>query len=281
MKSSIHIFSKAVVASFLMLYMGCTPRLPAPEIASSERSVLEITDLFQTGHERFVDQTMQDSLLQRTWEGRREQVVMIFIDIEWEDGEREQAQQSGIILQDGGLVLTAGHGFVIEDGTILEIRVRLYTGKEVPLTLLGFRYDKEQVPPEDWALLRPAKRLPFESFEPAGGEADRNKMMLLGYPGSLGLDSEGVVVHVKESSAPEVYPLGMIMAHHVMDQHTLFPRAGTIPLRGISGAPIFDRNGDLMGMFSSIGRRRTIKGWEYIFSMSDIPWNAISTSAGK
>lgn len=281
MNASTRTLFRMGIPLLLLLQVACVPRLPAPQIAGAERSVLEITDLFQTGHERFVEQVDRDSLLQRSWLGRREQVIMVFIDIEWEDGEREQAQQSGIILEGGQLVLTAGHGFDIEDGTILDIRVRLHTGRELPLTLQGFRYDKEQVPPADWALLKPVKALPYTGFEPSGGETDRNKLMLLGYPGSLGLDSQGVVTHVKESSAPEVHPLGMIMAHHVMDQHTLFPRAGTIPLRGISGAPVFDRNGELKGMFSSIGRRRTIKGWEYIFGMADIPWNAIQNLTGK
>jgi len=255
--------------------------LPVPDIGTPERNVVEITDLFQSGHERFAAAVETDSLANQVWLGRREQIVMILIDIEWEDGDREQAQQSGIMMDNGNFILTAGHGFVIDDGEILDIRATLVSGEEVDLTALGFRYDKEQVPPEDWALLKPSRTLPYIEYFATKAPKDRRKMMLLGYPGALGLDIEGQVVHVQESDSPAVYPLGMICIHHVVDQHTLFPGAGTIPLRGISGAPIFDRNGEIMGMFSSIGRRRTIKGWDYIFSMSNIPWNTLTTMSLK
>jgi hypothetical protein len=59
------------------------------------------------------------------------------------------------------------------------------------------------------------------------------------------------------------------------------PRAGAIPLRGISGAPIFNVEGELIGLFSSIGRRRILTGWEYIFNTVDIPWITINEIAGK
>jgi hypothetical protein len=277
----VFILIKAVIIFLYLFITACSPSLPAPPIADSERNVLEITDLFQTGHSRFAQALTEDSLLQRTWLGRRDQVVMILIDIEWEDGDLEQAQQSGIILNGGKLILTAGHGFIIEDGTILDIRARHVNGDEVQIEILGIRYDKEQVPLEDWALLRPHKQLVYKQFVATQESTDRQKLILLGYPGALGLDVDERVIHVHESDSPQVFPLGVICRHHIVDQHTLFPLAGTIPLRGISGAPIFDRNGELKGLFSSIGRRRTITGWDYIFGMANIPWHAIERVSSK
>jgi len=266
---------RATLTFICFFVVACSPRLPAPIEADSERNVLEITDLFQTGHARFQHALDQDSLLDRVWHGRRTQIVMVLIDIEWDDGDLEQAQQSGLIMDGGDLILTAGHGFFIDDGRILEMRAKLVTGEEVPLDLLGRQYDKDQVPPDDWALLRTNKPLPYTEFSPVKEAQERHKLMLLGYPGSLGLNEADRVVHVHESESTMVYPLGMICRHHVVDQHTLYPEAGTIPLRGISGAPIFDRNGELRGLFSSIGRRRSMAGWDYIFGMANIPWTAI------
>ena len=270
-----------ILLIYVLIMCSCSPQFTAPEIGSADGSVVSITDLFQAGHERFQGYLSEDSLSQAIWMGRREQVIMVLMDIEWEDGDREQAQQSGIILQDGDLVLTAGHGFIIEDGEILEIRGRLVSGREITLNLLGFRYDPKQVPIEDWALLRPGSRLPFTPFIPLAGPVDGQKLMVLGYPATLGLLLDGGVVLVREAGAASVLPLGMICSHHIVDRNTLFPRVGTIPLRGISGSPVFDSNGELVGLFSSVGRRRTLLGWDYIFGMADIPWTSIAGVAGK
>lgn len=270
----------AIAVIFGSLVAACSAPGQSGSV-SSDLPVVEITDLFQTGFQRFNEHLQEDSVLNQVWLGRREQTVMVLIDIEWEDGDLEQAQQSGIILNQDGLILSAGHGFIIEDGTILEVRARTIHGDEVVLTPLGYRYDKAQVPVIDWALLQAEELLPYEAFKPFTAPRDRNKMMVLGYPAALGLTIDEHVAYVREMGSETVMPLGLICNHHIVDQHTLFAKAGAIPLRGISGAPIFNRNGELVGIFSSIGRRRTIKGWGYIFGMADIPWTSIQSLSSK
>jgi len=72
------------------------------------------------------------------------------------------------------------------------------------------------------------------------------------------------------------YPLGMVCDRERFDKQVLFPIAGAIPIRGISGSPIFNDRGELIGLFSSLGRRRNLVGWQYIFWMSEIPWGEIA-----
>ncbi len=247
----------------------------AISVAPEVKQIVEITDLFQTGQQQLETALEQDHVLNQVLLERREQVVLVFIDIEWDDGEREQAQQSGIMVREGQLILTAGHGFAIDDGKILEVRVRDASSHESRVEIMELRYDKQKNLVDDWALLRPVRPLSYRKAESLPIVNDRNKTLLLGYPGALGVNSAGNVMRVPETKFGQIYPLGVVCSQNLINRHTLTPRAGAIPIRGISGAPIFDGRGELIGLFSWISRRRNLQGWQYIFGMAEIPWQAI------
>lgn len=253
-----------------------TPHSSLP-VAPDVKQIVDISDLFQTGHSRFQSIMDKDTSLNEIWNTRRAAVVLVFIDIEWDDGEKEQAQQSGIILDEGKLILTAGHGFVIEDGIVTEIRVRTSSNLEAIVNVASLAYDKQKSPVVDWALLRPVHAIPHDKPEPLTPPEEKDVVLVLGYPGGLGVNSDERVVRVQESIRGNKYPLGMVCDQQRFDKNTLFPIAGTVPIRGISGAPVFNTNGELIGIFSSMGRRRNLVGWQYIFWMSEIPFEAIKS----
>ena len=171
---------RVLILPVVMLIVSCSTPLPAPQIAPPERALVEITDLFQAGQQRVLESLGSDTALAEVWESRRNHVVLVLTEIQWDDGEREQAQQSGIIVAGGRLVLTAGHGFVIDDGEVLEIRVRISTGREFRMRLLAWEHDEEARPVHDWALLEPGQVLPYSEIRPKSASADREQLLLLG-----------------------------------------------------------------------------------------------------
>jgi len=262
--------------SLLVLLTSCSgPKLSLP-VDPGQKQIVDIADLFQSGHSRFQSVMDDDSTLNKVWQNRREEVVLVFIDIQWDDGEKEQAQQSGIILNDGALILTAGHGFVIEDGEITQIRIRTISSQEAVANIVSLVYDKKRSSVVDWALLKPVHALHHSKSKPLSPDSANDAVLVLGYPGAMGVNKDGRVVRIQESLIGHKYPLGLVCEQELLDNNTLIPLAGTVPIRGISGAPVFNAGGELIGLFSSMGRRRNLIAWQYVFWMSEVPWERIN-----
>ncbi|MCF7824425.1 MAG: serine protease [Candidatus Marinimicrobia bacterium] len=259
----------------IVLLSSCSSPLASLPVEAKSSHLVDFTDLFQTGHTQFLATVEQDSSLNKIWGSRREEVVMVFIDIEWDDGEKEQAQQSGILLHDASLILTAGHGFVIDDGKITQVRIRTVANIERVVDVMGFAVDKKKSAPEDWAILKPIIAIEHLSPEPLSLADTGNKVLVLGYPGGLGVTEDDQVIRVQERLSGIRYPLGLVCEQKLFDEHTLYPFAGAVPINGISGAPVYNSEGKLVGIFNSIGRQRNLLGWQYIFWMTEIPWEAI------
>lgn len=265
-----------------MVLISCTTPQAPLAVAAPEKQVVELSDMFQTGHTRFQEVIQQDSVMEAVWMENSPRVVMLLIDIEFDDGEKEQIQQSGILVGEDQLVLTAGHGFIVDDGKIISIRVIGGTNKEVPVNLLELRYDKGSKPVVDWAILKPLYFMKMLSAPiQTGSYSYSDQVLILGFPGSLGLSSKGFVERVSENMIDPKVPLGILCDHPRFDPKNVMPIAGSIPVRGISGAPVFNRQGELIGLFSSMGRRRTVGGSDYIFGIADIPWKVIQELSGN
>ena len=273
-------FLSIVILSLILL--SCSQPQLALQVAPEDKQLVELSDMFQTGHARFQEVIHEDSLIQAVWEARTDVVVMVLIDVEFEDGDKEQIQQSGILIGEKQLVLTAGHGFVVDEGKIVAIRIVAGENREVAVSLLDIRYNKLANPVQDWAILKPLYdlRMPTLPIPPSNSTFSK-QVLVLGYPGSLGLNSEGLVERVDKNMIDPKAPLGIICERQRLDRFTLTPIAGSVPVRGISGAPIFNMDGELTGVFSSMGRRRLVDTWHYIFGMSEVPWDRIRELEGK
>jgi len=266
----------------LVLLASCGTRKASQPVAPEKKQLVELSDMFQTGHARFVEAVQEDSLIKVVWRDHASKVVMVLIDIEYEDGEKEQVQQSGILVGGNQLVLTAGHGFIVDEGKVVATRIVAGKNREVAVTLAGLSYIKHAEPLKDWAILKPLYDLNMEAFPLAERRAAYSEQVLvLGFPGALGLNRAGIVERVDRRMMDPKGPLGIICDRQRFDRFTLKPVAGSIPVRGISGAPVFNSQGELIGLFSSMGRRRYGESWEYIFEMSEIPWVRIRELEGK
>jgi hypothetical protein len=265
------------IATFVLalLLTACSPGAKHIEVAPAETQVVDIVDLFQTGHHRALDHLGQDSLLNQVWQTNQHLVVMVLIDILREDDEREQVQQSGILLDGGHLVLTAGHGFEIDDGKIEAIHLQGPAGQHRDLKLLRYINHDSQFPIHDWALLETAKEFEVGAVVPSDFSLAQNPALILGFPSGLGATDSGRVVIAREFNGAHILPLPLVVKRSPTNRNIYVPLAGTAPFRGISGAPVFCADGSLAGIFSSISRRRTLDGWTYIYHISDIPWRSI------
>ena len=258
--------------------MGCTSRVP--QHFEQTNAVVDLTDLYTTGHDKFMAALSADSLSQGIWEHYATRTVMVLIHIQYEDGEREQAQQTGLICGSGNEVLTAGHGFQLEDGKIHKIDILFPDGQTRQASLAQLQYEKDTSPRIDQATLA-FKGPPFVLQERPMTLDEGALVMVMGYPAALGLNDQGQVVRVRERQGDSFQPLGLLCRQHPLNARTLLPLSGAIPTQGISGAPVISLSGELVGVFSSSGRQRSISGWHTVFWFSPLLSNPCQSSKGN
>ncbi len=263
------------LSALFLLFSSCNQRLPIPEVFDDDKSVIEFIDFYQAGQEQFEEALQLQPSLEKVWHNNKHQLLLIMLIFMNEDNEREQVQQSGVFVMGGEYILTVAHGFDLDDSQLVEMKARTVSGKELPLEMVQMSYQQDGLSGQDWAILRPTVLHTGEGVLAPEKKSIGEVVLLLGYPGSMGLNSEGLVVRAYELGKEDIFPLGMICDRIILKPRTLVPLAGAIPIRGVSGAPIFDQNGGLIGIFSSVSRARLATGWEYIFSMSEVPWKTL------
>ncbi|HVS19646.1 MAG TPA: serine protease [Planctomycetota bacterium] len=159
---------------------------------------------------------------------------------------------SGILLGGGPLVLTAGHLVPSEPRIPLRVVLtdgRSYAARWVTSGEAGTR------PRGDWALLELSG---FEDPLPAMevGALPRGELgILLGYPGgNLGLDRQGHAGYGPGygQSARSLSPIAMVLRGLSESRLWFEPVAGVLPTEGMSGGPIVDLSGRLVGVLSQI-----------------------------
>jgi hypothetical protein len=265
----------------LFILVTCTSQNQQAEGFDQYKSLVDITDLYQAGQLQF-ERTIQDRPeLDLVRQHALPSILFIFITIQPDEGEREQVQQSGVLVAGGRFVLTAGHGFEIDDGYVTEIQARTIFGHKLLLDLVRLSHDPGYAENADWAILKPRLPLQAASVESASGIYTEKEVLILGYPGGLGLDNSGNIVHVGELERGSAYPLGIICDRMRLSSHVLRPQVGTIPIQGMSGAPVLNQQGGLTGLLSSVSRSRSFDGWHYILGVSDIPWIILDSLTAK
>lgn len=258
-----------------ILLSACAPVQSTTPVGSPDEMVVDITDLFQTGHDRAIEFLDADSSLKTVVKLRQDQVIMVLIDVLIENDEREQVQQSGVVLGDGSLVLTAGHGFDLDRGTIESIQARGPHGEQRKLTLIRYLDADSDFPIIDWALMKLEKPIQVAPLSLPVDRSSRRPALILGYPSGLGATEQEIVVRAREHTRGSVHPLPLAVKRSPTNRYVYTPLAGTAPLRGISGAPVFNSRGELVAVFSSISRQRTLNSWTYVYHVSEVPWREI------
>ena len=268
---------KQLLPLVILLLAACGQQTLIPEVFDREKAVVEIRDMYQAGQFQIDSALSNFPELEKVILKSRDQVLVIFLTLEKDDGEFERVQQSGVFIRDGRFVLTVGHGFYMDDAVLTKVEARLVSGHELLLEPVHLYYEAEKRPAVDYAILQPIVPYSTKGFDASSGGGIAGDVIIMGFPGGLGLDNAGGVIHVREVAQGGVYPLAVLCDRLLMNPHILRPMAGAIPIRGMSGAPVLDEQGGLVGLFSSVSRTRSITGWHYIFEMSEVPWSVIDS----
>jgi len=270
---------KFIVLS-LFLLVACGSFSSRQDGIEEAKSLIEISDLYAAGHEQLETALKATPALGRMLDSNLASILLITLTVEYEDGERERIQQSGSFISNGEYILTAAHGFYVDSGKLIGLEAKTITRQLVPLNVVDMKYSKDDFSNEDWAILQPVNPRRTKSLELAHNTMIKKDVYILGYPGGLGLNDSSRIVHALEVAEGSVYPLAVICERSLTRPHILTPRVGAIPIRGMSGAPVLNRNGELLGLFSSVSRTRSVRGWHYIFHMSNLPFTTLDSLKG-
>lgn len=176
---------------------------------------------------------------------------------------------SGVLIDGGRRVLTAGHALPDDPGH--EIEVTLADGRSFAARRLGARYEVFATGDEDWGVLEvdaPAGvQLPsLELAKPTAGSL----AYVLGYPSDLGIAPGGRIAPGLAHARAPLDPLLFVGRVQGLGPIDLSPVAGCVPLGGASGAPVVNEEGRLLGVFVSVSQSSQSEGVVHSYQVARV-----------
>jgi S1-C subfamily serine protease len=162
--------------------------------------------------------------------------------------------------RDGGYKSNHGTGIILDDGSILTadhvLTENAVAGKtKIVVTRIDGQVHSATVKEQgkkDWARLKLDTELPspIRLAKPVTGET----VVFFGYPAQLGLDEKGTVCSFNKNEPTSLLPMLVVATIEDAEVMTLKPLAGFPPVGGMSGGPILNLNGEVVGVQSSISK---------------------------
>ncbi len=184
-------------------------------------------------------------------------VVRIEVRHSFEEGGYKSNHGTGIILK-GGKVFTANHVLTENvTGETLQVVLTLTDGRI-------FSASVEEQGEKDWACLQmeipDGQEYLLESPIVMEAATPGETAVFIGYPAQLGLDGQGQVQAFhkgdKEQGLPadKLLPMLVVASAEDLDAMTLKPLAGFPPVGGMSGGPVLNLQGRLIGVQHSVSK---------------------------
>lgn len=207
--------------------------------------------------------------LRKILRDRRRTCVRVAVESRGADGQTRSMLGSGVIVEGGLRVLTAGHSLA-GAGDDATIRITLRDGRTMAAVVAASSHRPGHTGRHDWALLdlvNPPAGLAHAI--PAKAEVG-DSVIVLGYPDRLGLDESGHAVHGFSRERAALDPLPFVARVSAANAMELTPVAGAVPVAGASGAPLFNERGELVGIFVAVGRLAYPDGLRYSYEAAPI-----------
>ena len=127
----------------------------------------------------------------------------------------------------------------------------MVTGELFDANMFHLEYDfSEKI---DLAVLRiDAMSIPIPLIEMAEAEVGQT-VFIIGYPDAMGIDANGNVQKSTKQTRNYLKPLTLVGRIKSVSKHIeIVPTVGCMPLSGLSGAPVFNEMGKLVGIQNSV-----------------------------
>ncbi len=246
--------------------------IPAPALEAQPRRLFTLIDYFESGRralDAFVSAQDREHNLAAVIRRAKRACVRIEIRHHHKDEGYQSVNASGVVVDGGRLLLTAGHP--LEGAPDMEVLVTLASGETRRARMLDREYEVYGGASRDWALLE-ILGPPLKSAPPVWiGEIREGEMALvLGYPDQIGINASGQVAYDSTEEGGYLEPLGTLGVVGRSKPLALTPQVGAIPMGGMSGGPVFDRRGGLIGIFVSLGKEASGENTSFLYNAAPV-----------